>query len=92
MSSGGTYRGTVTPGRGQGRGTIPQFNSPSTSGIPRPALEHSQSSATTHSDAGGSSMSASRAKQSKKDEVCLDPSAAEPLNQTVYHHELRVLT
>lgn len=37
-------------------------------------------------------MSASRAKQSKKDEVCLDPSAAEPLNQTVYHHELRVLT
>jgi hypothetical protein len=69
MTSTGTFRGT--PGRGQGRGAMPTFsNSPSTSSIPRPAIE-SHSSSTPQSDAGGSTMSASRQKQSKRDEVCL---------------------
>ncbi|KAK3935123.1 putative mitochondrial ribosomal protein subunit S4 protein [Diplogelasinospora grovesii] len=64
MSTGNTMRGT--PNRGQGRGAIPFQNSPSNSNIPRPVLE-------THppggSEVGGSSLSVSRAKQSKKDEA-----------------------
>ena len=65
MASSGTMRGTP-----KGRGTVPAFtNSPAASNIPRPALEsHPSGSA---SEAGGSTMSASRQKQSKRDEVCL---------------------
>ncbi|KAK4446565.1 hypothetical protein QBC34DRAFT_305012 [Podospora aff. communis PSN243] len=61
----GTVRGT--PGRGQGRGAIPFANSPSGSAIPRPVLETNHP--TPSSEAGASSMSASRAKQSKRDEA-----------------------
>ena len=66
--SGNTYRGT--PNRNQGRGGIPFTGSPGGSNIPRPVIE------TTHapspSDAGGSTLSASRQKQTKRDEVrCL---------------------
>jgi len=61
----GTLRGT--PGRGQGRGAMPFTNSPSTSAIPRPVLETSH--VTPASEAGASSVSASRQKQSKRDEV-----------------------
>ncbi|ATY64063.1 mitochondrial ribosomal subunit S4 [Cordyceps militaris] len=58
--SGNTMRGTPT--RNQGRGNIPFANSPATvSGIPRPAAEAQPSEA-------GSSVSASRQKQSKRDE------------------------
>ena len=61
----GTMRGT--PSRGQTRGNVPNFtNSPAASAIPRPALEHTP---TSQSDAGMSTMSASRQKQSKRDEV-----------------------
>lgn len=64
-ATGGTFRST--PGRGQGRGQVPVFeNSPS--GIPRPKLESQQSSA-MQSEAGTSTLSASRQKQSKRDEV-----------------------
>lgn len=65
-ANGGTYRGT--PGRGgHGRGQVPAFeNSPSN--IPRPKLESHQSSA-LQSEAGNSTMSASRQKQTKRDEV-----------------------
>ncbi|KAI4155220.1 MAG: hypothetical protein LQ340_001130 [Diploschistes diacapsis] len=64
-AAGGTYRGT--PNRGGGRGTIPVFeNSPSN--IPRPRLgEHAISGIS--SDAGNSTLSASRQKQSKRDEA-----------------------
>ncbi|KAI9768157.1 MAG: hypothetical protein M1835_006944 [Candelina submexicana] len=66
MSSAGTLRGTTKGG--QGRGQVPAFtNSPSS--IPRPTLETHTSSATVQSDAGGSTMSASRQKQSKRDEA-----------------------
>jgi hypothetical protein len=66
MASSGTFRGT--PGRGQGRGNMPTFtNSPSA--IPRPSPE-THGSSTGQSEAGGSTMSASRQKQSKRDEVC----------------------
>jgi CBS domain-containing protein len=61
----GTVRGT--PGRGQGRGAIPFANSPSGSAIPRPVLETNHP--TPSSEAGASLMSASRAKQSKRDEA-----------------------
>ena len=62
---GGTYRGT--PNRGQGRVQVPLFeNSPSN--IPRPKLE-SQISSVVQSEAGTSTLSASRQKQSKRDEV-----------------------
>lgn len=76
--SGNTLRGT--PGRAQGRGAIPNFpSSPaaaagSSSSIPRPVLEQTMSSHNTQppaSEAGGSTMSASRQKQTKRDEVCL---------------------
>ncbi|KZF24571.1 CBS-domain-containing protein [Xylona heveae TC161] len=64
MSSTGTFRGT--PNR-QGRGAIPTYtNSPSN--IPRPSHDSHQSSS-AHSDAGHSSLSASRQKQSKRDEA-----------------------
>ena len=66
-AAGGTFRGT--PGRGQGRGQVPVFettNSPSN--IPRPKLESHASSA-LQSESGTSTLSASRQKQSKRDEV-----------------------
>ncbi|KXX77106.1 Meiotically up-regulated gene 70 protein [Madurella mycetomatis] len=59
----GTFRGT--PSRAQGRGGIPFANSPAGSGIPRPVLENTQGAS---SEAGISSVSASRQKQSKRDE------------------------
>ncbi|KAJ4300707.1 hypothetical protein N0V90_002795 [Kalmusia sp. IMI 367209] len=61
MSSTGTFRGT--PKNRPTSQHQAQFNSPS--GIPRPALEHHIS----QSDAGTSTLSASRAKQSKRDEA-----------------------
>jgi hypothetical protein len=57
-----------TPNRGQGRGQLPAFSNSPASNIPRPAMETHASSA-GQSEAGGSTMSASRAKQSKRDEV-----------------------
>lgn len=57
----GTMRGT--PGRNQGRGNVPfAANSPSNSNIPRPVLDPQPNEA-------ASSVSASRQKQSKRDEV-----------------------
>ena len=68
-AAGGTFRGT--PGRGQGRGQVPAFeNSPSN--IPRPKLESQQSSA-MQSENGTSALSASRQKQTKRDEVAHRP-------------------
>lgn len=67
----GTMRGT--PSRNSGRGAIPFATStpPTNSAIPRPVLE------TTHtptSETGASSsLTASRAKQTKRDEVCCLP-------------------
>ncbi|EQK98465.1 hypothetical protein G6O67_001233 [Ophiocordyceps sinensis] len=61
--SGNTLRGT--PNRNQGRGSIPFANSPAApaaSGIPRPAVE-------TQPPESSSSVSASRQKQSKRDEA-----------------------
>ncbi|OCK82438.1 CBS-domain-containing protein [Lepidopterella palustris CBS 459.81] len=58
MSATGTFRGTP-----KSRGQVPFANSPS--GIPRPALD----SHTSQSDAGTSTLSASRAKQTKRDEA-----------------------
>lgn len=61
-SSTGTMRGTPKNNRGQ----LPAFNnSPAASNIPRPAFETHAS----QSEAGGSTMSASRQKQTKRDEV-----------------------
>ncbi len=68
-AAGGTFRGT--PGRGQGRGQVPVFENPGTnspSNIPRPKLESHASSA-MQSETGTSTLSASRQKQSKRDEV-----------------------
>jgi hypothetical protein len=63
-ATGGTFRGT--PNRPQGRGAVPFDSSPSS--IPRPKLgEHP--SATIGSETGMSTVSASRQKQSKRDEV-----------------------
>ena len=65
-AAGGTLRGT--PNRaGQGRGQVPAFES-SPSNIPRPKLESHASSA-MQSETGNSTMSASRQKQTKRDEV-----------------------
>lgn len=58
--SGNTYRGTPT--RNQGRAPAPFGNSPGGSSIPRPVLETTQAETS-------SSLSASRQKQSKRDEV-----------------------
>ncbi|KEY67934.1 hypothetical protein S7711_02142 [Stachybotrys chartarum IBT 7711] len=58
--SGNTMRGT--PSRNQSRGAIPFTSSPSTSNIPRPVLESQPSEVS-------SSVSASRQKQSKRDEA-----------------------
>ncbi|KAI8676535.1 hypothetical protein NCS56_00541600 [Fusarium sp. Ph1] len=58
--SGNTYRGT--PARNQGRGSAPFGNSPGGSSIPRPVLETAQAETS-------SSLSASRQKQSKRDEA-----------------------
>jgi hypothetical protein len=64
----GTMRGT--PNRGQPRGGVPSFANSPASNIPRPAFEsHPTSASTVQSEAAGSSMSASRQKQSKRDEV-----------------------
>ncbi|KAK4983442.1 hypothetical protein LTR50_007217 [Elasticomyces elasticus] len=60
-AAGGTYRGTP-----KGKAPNPFDNTPT--GIPRPKLEAHQSS-TAISDAGTSALSASRAKQSKRDEA-----------------------
>src|SRR5271163_4417525 len=59
---GGTYRGTPT--RGGGRGQLPFENSPSS--IPRPKLDPSSAQS---SDIATSTLSSSRQKQSKRDEV-----------------------
>ena len=65
-AAGGTYRGT--PNRGQGRGQVPVFeNSPSN--IPRPKLESHASSTMQSDSTGTSTLSASRQKQAKRDEV-----------------------
>ena len=62
----GTFRGTPNRG-GHGRGQVPAFeNSPSN--IPRPKLESHASSA-MQSETGTSTLSASRQKQTKRDEV-----------------------
>ena len=63
MSHTGTMRGTP---KNRNPATAQFANSPS--GIPRPALE-SQVSHVSQSDAGTSTLSASRAKMSKRDEV-----------------------
>lgn len=64
-AAGGTFRGT--PNRGQNRAQVPTFeNSPSN--IPRPKLESHASSA-MQSESAISTLSASRQKQSKRDEV-----------------------
>ncbi|TVY18402.1 Meiotically up-regulated gene 70 protein [Lachnellula arida] len=70
-SSSGTMSGTMrgTPNRGQTRGTVPAFSNSPASNIPRPALESHTSSAAPPSEAGGSTMSASRQKQTKRDEA-----------------------
>ncbi|OWP04274.1 hypothetical protein B2J93_9342 [Marssonina coronariae] len=63
-SSTGTMRGT--PSRtGQSRGTVPAFPNSPASNIPRPTLE----THTNQSEVGGSTLSVSRQKQTKKDEA-----------------------
>jgi hypothetical protein len=62
----GTLRGA--PNRGQARGAIPFAGSPGASAIPRPVLESTPTGTT--SEAGASSLSTSRQKQTKRDEVC----------------------
>ncbi len=71
----GTLRGT--PGRQGGRGAIPfaanaNASSPGPSGIPRPVHEGAPAG-TAASEAGASSVSASRQKQTKRDEVRFPP-------------------
>jgi hypothetical protein len=66
MSHTGTMRGTPKPNRNQAAAGA-QFNH-SPSSIPRPALD-SHASHVAQSEAGGSTLSASRAKMSKRDEV-----------------------
>ncbi|TVY45491.1 Meiotically up-regulated protein 70 protein [Lachnellula occidentalis] len=62
----GTMRGTPTR---QTRGAVPAFTNSPASNIPRPALETHTSSATPTSEVGGSAMSTSRQKQTKRDEA-----------------------
>lgn len=65
MSHTGTMRGTPK-NRPKSQNMTTHFaESPTPSSIPRPALEHHIS----QSDAGTSTLSASRAKQTKRDEV-----------------------
>lgn len=60
----GTLRGTPSRNNtGTTRGNLPFGNSPATSAIPRPVLD-------TQPSESSSSVSASRQKQSKRDEVC----------------------
>ncbi|MCJ1311435.1 hypothetical protein MMC25_005106 [Agyrium rufum] len=66
MSGLGTMRGT--PKGGPSRGHVPSFIDNSPSAIPRPKLESHASSA-LQSETGGSTMSASRQKQAKRDEA-----------------------
>lgn len=66
MSTTGTMRGTPKPNRNQAPAAGQFANSPSS--IPRPALD-SHASHVAQSDAGTSTLSASRAKMSKRDEV-----------------------
>lgn len=62
----GTMRGTPAGGRNQPRGNVPfATSSPGNSGIPRPVLDAQQPSE------AASAVSASRQKQSKRDEVGL---------------------
>jgi hypothetical protein len=69
MSHTGTFRGTPKSRGGAAAGQTGTFpNSPSH--IPRPALE-THTSTVSASDAGTSTLSASRQKQSKRDEVYL---------------------
>lgn len=88
--SGNTMRGT--PNRGPDRGRIPTFtNSPAPgSGIPRPVHDTHRESHATNSEVGGSStVSASRQKQSKRDEVSL---ASSPRTHDFRHglsHDVR---
>ena len=57
-----------TPNRGQGRGGIPVYtNSPSN--MSKPTLESHPSTASYTSEAGTSTISASRQKKSRQDEV-----------------------
>ncbi|KAF2086283.1 CBS and PB1 domain-containing protein [Saccharata proteae CBS 121410] len=63
MSSTGTFRGTPKPQRGQ----VPFNHSPGPSNIPRPS--HNEHQSEVGSNAGHSALSASRAKQSKRDEA-----------------------
>ncbi|KAJ8063703.1 hypothetical protein OCU04_007568 [Sclerotinia nivalis] len=69
-STTGTMR---APSRsGQARGQLPVFSNSPASNIPRPAQDSHATHVTTsntQSEVGGSSMSASRAKQSKRDEA-----------------------
>lgn len=64
-AAGGTFRGTSN--RGHNRAQVPTFES-SPSNIPRPKLESHASSA-MQSECATSTLSASRQKQSKRDEV-----------------------
>ncbi|KAI9654318.1 MAG: hypothetical protein M1829_000939 [Trizodia sp. TS-e1964] len=65
MSATGTFRGT--PNRGPGRGQVPAFNN-SPSAIPRPSHQDPNPSS-LQVEGGGSTLSASRQKQSKRDEA-----------------------
>lgn len=67
-AAGGTFRGTPSRGQGHGRGQVPSFENNSPSNIPRPKLESHASSA-LQSEGGTSTLSASRQKQAKRDEV-----------------------
>ncbi|KAL3426348.1 ribosomal protein subunit s4 [Phlyctema vagabunda] len=67
-SSTPTMRGTPNRG-GQGRAPMPAFTNSPASAIPRPALETTPSTSTPSEVGGASTMSASRQKQSKRDEA-----------------------
>ena len=62
-----------TPSRASNRGGMQYTPNPSasSSAIPRPVLESNHVSHSTGGSEVGASMSASRQKQSKRDEVCL---------------------
>ena len=75
-AAGGTFRGTPSRG-GHGRGQVPSFENNSPSNIPRPKLENHASSA-LQSESGTSTLSASRQKQAKRDEVRSNSSMLPP--------------